>query len=97
MYIVHVFIEVKPNCLKEFIEATLEIAKASIKEPGIARFDFLQDADDPTDFMLNVVYRTKDDPGRHKETAHYLRWKTVVEDLIAAPRTKKVYENIFSG
>ena len=95
MFIVHVFVQVKAGFGEQFIAASLENAKASLQEPGIARFDILQDQDDPDRFVLVEVYLTKLDTARHKETAHYQRWKTAVADMMAIPRSKKVYENIF--
>lgn len=95
MYIVHVFVHVNPDAIDDFKRATMTNAKESVQEPGIARFDVLQDADDPHRFVLVEVYRTKDDPASHKETDHYKRWKKAVEDMMAEPRTKKIYHNIF--
>ncbi len=60
MYIVHVFVHVKPEHLEAFKAATIENAQHSVKEPGIARFDVIQQADDPTRFVLIEVYRTPD-------------------------------------
>lgn len=97
MYVVHVFVQVKPDCIEHFKEATLKNAQASLREPGIARFDVLQEEGNPGSFVLVEVYRTKDDPARHKETVHYQQWRDDVEDMVAAPRTKKVYDNIFPG
>ena len=95
MYIVHVFVHVKPEHLETFVAATLENARNSLQEPGIARFDVIQQADDPTRFVLVEVYRTPDDPARHKETAHYHKWREVCEPLLAEPRTRSVYSNVF--
>jgi len=95
MYIVHVFVDVKPEYTHAFREATLANAKASVHEPGIARFDVLQDSNDPRKFLLVEVYRTKEDPASHKETAHYRRWKNTVNEMMSAPRTKKIYTNIY--
>lgn len=95
MYIVHVFVKVKPDKIEDFRAATLTNANASINEPGIARFDVLQEADDPCQFLLVEVYRTKEDSARHKETEHYNHWKENVVDMMAVPRTKKIYNNIF--
>jgi quinol monooxygenase YgiN len=95
MLVVNVFIQVKPEDLDAFIIATLENAKNSLNEPGIARFDVLQSPEEPNHFMLNEVYRTKEDTGKHKQTKHYQVWKEAVEDMMAAPRTKKIYYSIF--
>ncbi len=97
MHIVHVFIHVKPDKLQEFIKASEANAANSIQENGIARFDFLQQADDPTRFLLVEVYRDEEAVARHKETAHYNRWRKAVEPLLAEPRTRIVYRNIQPG
>lgn len=95
MLIVHVFVHVKSDQVEEFREATLENAQNSIQEPGIARFDVLQQQDDLTRFVLVEVYRTPDDPARHKETAHYQQWRDTVADMMAEPRSSIKYSNIF--
>jgi quinol monooxygenase YgiN len=94
MYIVHVFIEVKPEYLDDFIAATIANAEASIKEPGIARFDFLRDAENPNHFVLVEVYRTNGAPAMHKQTEHYQKWKETVEPMMAAPRSRRIFDNI---
>lgn len=95
MLIVHVFVHVKPDKIDAFTEATLENARNSIREEGIARFDVIQQKDDPARFVLVEVYRTDQDPGRHKETAHYQKWRDTVADMMAEPRTSVKYTNIF--
>jgi len=95
MYIVHVFVHVKPEHLEEFKAATVANAQNSVKEPGIARFDVIQQADDPTRFVLIEVYRTPDDSAKHKETAHYNQWRAVCQTMLAEPRTRIVYGNVF--
>ena len=95
MYIVHVIIQVKPEYIDDFITATVENARNSINEPGIARFDIIQQQDDPSRFVLVEVYRTPDDPARHKETAHYQKWRDAVADMMAEPRTSIKYTNVF--
>jgi autoinducer 2-degrading protein len=95
MLIVHVFVHVKPDQVEAFRTASLENARNSVQEPGIARFDFIQQQDDPTRFVLVEVYRTSDDPGRHKETAHYQKWRNTVADMMAEPRTSIKYTNVF--
>lgn len=93
MFIVHVFIHVKPECVEAFKTATLANAQSSIQEAGIARFDFLQDAD-PNRFVLVEVYRTPEDAVRHKETAHYAAWRDAVAPMMAEPRSNTKYSNI---
>ena len=95
MLVVHVHVQVKPECLEAFRAATLENARQSIREPGIARFDVVQQADDPTRFVLVECYRSPEAPAAHKETAHYLRWRDTVADLMAVPRTSVKYANVF--
>jgi len=95
MLVVHVFAHVKPDKVEAFREATLENARNSVQEPGIARFDVCQQQDDPTRFVLVEVYRTPEDPGRHKETTHYQKWRDSVADMMAEPRTSVKYTNVF--
>jgi quinol monooxygenase YgiN len=95
MIIVHVHIHVKPDCVEAFRQATIANASQSVKEPGIARFDVIQQADDPTRFVLVEVYRTPEAPTQHKETAHYLTWRDTVADMMAEPRTSVKYANVF--
>jgi len=95
MLVVHVFVHVKPEAVEAFKAATLENARNSVQEPGIARFDVVQQVDDPTRFVLVEVYRAADDPGRHKETAHYKRWRETVADMMAEPRYSVKYTNVF--
>ena len=95
MFIVHVFVHVRSEDIAAFKDATLENARNSIQEPGIARFDVVQQQDDPTRFLLVEVYRTPDDPARHKETEHYKKWRDTVAPMMAEPRTSVKYTNVF--
>jgi (4S)-4-hydroxy-5-phosphonooxypentane-2,3-dione isomerase len=95
MLIVHVDVHVKPEFIDAFKAATVENARTSVQEPGIARFDVIQDHADPAHFVLVEVYRTPDDPARHKETAHYAVWRDAVAEMMAVPRTSAKYENVF--
>ena len=95
MLVVHVHVHVKPESVAAFKEATLENARNSVQEPGIARFDVIQQKDDPTRFVLVEVYRTNDDPGEHKKTAHYQTWRDTVADMMAEPRSSVKYDNVF--
>lgn len=95
MIIVHVHVHVRPESVDAFKAATVENAANSVQEPGIARFDILQQADDPTRFILVEVYRTADDPGKHKETAHYARWRDTVAPMMAEPRSSVKFANVF--
>ncbi len=94
MYIVHVFVKVQEEWLEEFKKATIENAKNSFREPGIARFDFVQQQDDPTRFVLVEVYRTANDPAKHKETAHYRKWRDNVAKMMAEPRSSIKFFNV---
>lgn len=95
MFIVHVFVHVKSDQVQAFKEASLENARNSVQEPGIARFDVIQQQDDPTRFVLVEVYRTPDDPARHKETAHYQKWRDTVAPMMAEPRSAIKYVNLY--
>ena len=95
MLIVHVHVSVRPEFIEAFKEATLENARRSVKEPGIARFDVIQQADDPSRFVLVEVYRTSEAPARHKETRHYQAWRDRVAPMMAEARTSTKYTNIF--
>jgi quinol monooxygenase YgiN len=95
MLAVHVFIQVKPDCVERFIEATKANAKNSLLEPGIARFDLIQQQDDPTRFVLVEVYRDVEATVRHKETAHYARWRDTVADMMAVPRSSVKFETLY--
>lgn len=95
MFIVHVFVHVKPDCVEAFKAATLENARNSVQEPGVARFDVCQAQDDPTRFVLVEAYRTPEDPAKHKETAHYAKWRDAVADMMAEPRSSAKYDNVF--
>ncbi len=95
MFIVHVHVHVKPEFAQAFTEATTENARNSVREPGIARFDVIQQLDDPTRFVLVEVYRTPDDPARHKETTHYQTWRDTVAEMMAEPRSSVRYTNVF--
>jgi quinol monooxygenase YgiN len=95
MLIVHVSIHVKPEMVDAFIAATLENVRQSALEPGIARFDFIQQQDDPARFQLLEVYRSADAPARHKETTHYQNWRDTVAEMMAEPRTSVKFDNLF--
>lgn len=97
MLIVHVHIVVKPDGIEAFKDATIENARNSRKEPGIARFDLIQQHDDPTRFVLVEVYRSVAASAAHKETAHYAAWRERAEPLMAAPRTRVQYTNVSPG
>ncbi len=91
MLIIQVFVHVRPECVADFIAATIDNATASLGEPGVARFDVLQQQDDPTRFTLIEAYRDAEAPTAHKATAHYARWRDAVEPMMAEPRRSVKY------
>lgn len=93
MLTILVNVHVKPECAKGFVEATLDNARESRLEPGIERFELLRQSDDPARFVLVEVYRDAEAPARHKETAHYNRWRQIAEPMMAEPRTRAIYES----
>ncbi|HUE99736.1 MAG TPA: antibiotic biosynthesis monooxygenase [Anaerolineales bacterium] len=95
MQIVHVHVNVKPEFIEAFKQAALENASNSVKEAGIARFDVIQQRDDPTKFILVEVYKTAEAPAAHKETAHYRRWSNTVMKMMAEPRQGIKYVYVF--
>jgi (4S)-4-hydroxy-5-phosphonooxypentane-2,3-dione isomerase len=97
MLIVHVHVHVKPESIEAFREASLENARNSVQEPGIARFDVLQQSGDPARFLFIEVYRSPDAPAQHKTTAHYQVWRDAVANMMAEPRKSVQYSNIFPG
>jgi quinol monooxygenase YgiN len=95
MLVVHVHVHVRTEFLQAFAAASLENARHSVREPGIARFDVVQQADDPTRFILVEAYRTPAAPAAHRETAHYQRWRDTVAPMMAEPRTSVKFSNVF--
>ena len=95
MLVVHVDVHVKSEAIEAFRTATLANARASLTEPGVARFDVLQDESDPSHFVLVEVYRAPDDPAKHKETSHYATWRDSVAPMMARPRSSQKYANVF--
>jgi (4S)-4-hydroxy-5-phosphonooxypentane-2,3-dione isomerase len=94
MIIVHVHVQVKAANVDAFAAASRENARHSVQEPGIARFDVVQQVDDPTRFVLVEAYRTPEAPAAHKGTAHYAAWRDAVADMMAAPRTSMKYSAV---
>lgn len=95
MYIVHVNVHVKENFIDMFKILTIENAKDSILEPGIVRFDIVQQHDDPAKFVLVEVYRSFEDTTKHKLTEHYIRWRDAVSHMMEEPRTSVKFYNVF--
>ncbi len=95
MYIVQVHVSVDEDAVQAFRSATIENAKNSVNEPGIARFDVIQQKDDPTRFVLIEVYRDEEAAVEHKKTEHYQKWRDIVEDMMADSRYSIKYHNIY--
>ena len=97
MLIVHVQVRVNGGDVEAFKAATVKNARQSVREPGIARFDVVQQQDDPTRFVLVEVYRTAEGAAAHKETAHYRVWRDTVAPMMAEPRSSVKYAGVFPG
>jgi len=95
MFIVHVFVHVKPGQVEAFKAASIDNASNSLQEPGVARFDVIQQQDDPARFLLVEVYRTAADPAKHKETTHYKKWRDTVAEMMVEPRSAIKYDNVY--
>ena len=95
MLVVHVHVRAKPECIEAFKKVSLANARESVKEPGIARFDVVQQDDDPSQFVLVEAYRTAEAPAAHKTTAHYAAWRDAVASMMAEPRFSVKFHNLF--
>jgi autoinducer 2-degrading protein len=95
MLIVHVNVHVLPDTVEQFKAATVENARQSLQEPGVARFDVVQQQDDPTRFVLVEVYKTADAAAAHKETRHYQVWRDTVAPMMAEPRSSAKFTEVF--
>lgn len=95
MLIVHVHVHVTPESVEAFCRATVENARASIQEPGIARFDVVRQQDDLTRFVLIEIYRDAEAAAAHKQTAHYAKWRDTVAPMMAEPRSSVKYSFVF--
>jgi autoinducer 2-degrading protein len=95
MHILIVQAQVKAEFIDAFKQATILNAENSAREPGVARFDFMQQQDDPSKFVLCEVYRDADAPAKHKQTAHYAAWLEAVSQMFEEPRTRAFYTNVF--
>ena len=94
LHVVLVHVRVQPHLVEEFRTATLANARESVKEPGVARFDVVQDIDDPARFLLIEAYRGPAGAAAHKDTVHYRNWRDTVASMMAEPRTSKKYLNV---
>ena len=97
MLVVHIQVHVKPEFVEAFKEASVENARNSVLEPGVARFDIVQQATDPARFVFVEVYRSPDAVAQHRETAHYLTWRDKAAPMMAEPRSRMEYSNVFPG
>ena len=95
MLIVHVHVHVKPESVASFLQATIENARSSVREPDIARFEVVALQDDATRFVLIEVYRTPEAVAAHRATAHYAKWRDAVEPMMAEPRQRALYNAVF--
>jgi autoinducer 2-degrading protein len=95
MFVVHISMQVKPENVEEFKQICTENAKNSVKEPGIKRFDCLQQSDSPTKFILVEAYLDETDLEKHKKTAHYNKWRSEAEKMILGERTRVRYTPIW--
>lgn len=92
--VVFVTVQVKPEFIAAFVQATSANAEGSRQEPGVARFDIVQDQQDPAAFVLIEIYRSKQAPLDHKETAHYKLWRDTVAPMMAQPRHARKFRNV---
>ena len=97
MLIVHVHVRVKPESADAFVAATRENARHSVEEPGVVRFDLVQQEDDPTRFLLVEIYRAPEAPAAHKATAHYAAWRDAVEPMMAEVRRSTKYRFVYDS
>lgn len=97
MLIVHVHVCVKAERREDFRKATIENARQSLQEAGIARFDVVENREDPDRFVLVEVYRDAEAPARHKETSHYQSWREAVAEMMAEPRRSVKFDAVFPG
>jgi autoinducer 2-degrading protein len=95
LVIVHVAVHVRADRIDAFKAATIENARNSREEAGVARFDVVQQSADPTRFMLVEVYRSAAAAAAHKETAHYQNWRGIVADMMVEPRSSVTFANVF--
>ena len=94
MLVVHVHVQVKVEYVEAFKQATLANARESLREPGVARFDVVQQQDDSTRFVLVEAYHTPEAPAAHKETPHYQIWRDAVAHMMSVPRTSVKFTNL---
>jgi (4S)-4-hydroxy-5-phosphonooxypentane-2,3-dione isomerase len=95
MLVVHVHVRVRPDDVESFLDATLANARASVEEPGVLRFDVIQDEADPAHIVLVEVYRGAAAAAAHKQTPHYATWRDAVAEMMAEARSSTTFSPIF--
>lgn len=95
MLVVHVHVRVRAGRVEDFLAATLINAQASLGEPGVLRFDVIQDQADPEHLVLTEVYRDDDASAAHKLTPHYAAWRDSVAEMMAEPRASARFSAVF--
>lgn len=95
MLIVHVHVRLRPGHVAAFLAATLINARASLGEPGVLRFDVIQDNDDPDHVVLVEVYTGADAAAAHKQEPHYATWRDTVAKMMARPRESAKFSVVF--
>jgi (4S)-4-hydroxy-5-phosphonooxypentane-2,3-dione isomerase len=95
MLVVHVHVRVRPDDVATFLAESRRNAIASLQEPGVRRFDVLQDEADPAHVVLNEVYADQSAADAHKQTAHYARWRDAVAPMMAEPRSAARFVSVF--
>lgn len=95
LLMIHVHVHVKPEFIEAFRDASIANARNSVNEPGVVRFDVIQNTSDPARFVLLEIYRSVEDQAQHKETAHYATWRDTVAEMMAEPRNAIKFHNVF--
>ncbi len=95
MFVVHIYVQVKPEYIEAFKKASIENAQNSVSEPLITRFDVLQQSDDPTRFVFVEAYLDESGVAQHKQTAHYNKWRETAEKMIVGERTRTRYNPVW--
>jgi len=95
MVVTCVNVQVLPEHIEDFAQASIENSRNSVQEPGNLRFDVLQCTDDPTRFTLYEAYESDEAAVAHKQTPHYLKWRETVADWMARPREGIKHKVVF--
>jgi autoinducer 2-degrading protein len=94
MLVVIVHCHVKPEYVEAFADACRTNHAGSVQEPGVRRFDVLQERDDPTRFVLYEWYADDADAVAHKDTAHYATWRDATAHMFQEPRHGVRYDGL---